>query len=54
MHFTPAVPAGRALCAGMGSATASKIKTLQEQDGLQDQGGSQCACVNGLRERRYA
>ena len=28
MHFTPAVPAGRALCACMGSATASKIKTL--------------------------
>lgn len=28
MHFTPAVPAGRALCAGMGSATASKMKTL--------------------------
>jgi hypothetical protein len=28
MHFTPAVPAGRTLCAGMGSATAAKIKTL--------------------------
>jgi hypothetical protein len=28
MHFTPAVPAARTLCAGMGSATASKTKTL--------------------------
>ena len=28
MHFTPAVPAGRELCAGMGTATAAVIKTL--------------------------
>jgi len=28
MHFTPAVPAGRELCAGMGSATAATTKTL--------------------------
>jgi hypothetical protein len=28
MHFTPAVPAGRALCNGMGAATAAKVKTL--------------------------
>jgi len=28
MHFTPAVPAGRALCTGMGSAAAAKTKTL--------------------------
>jgi len=28
MHFTPAVPAGRALCAGMGSATAAQTKKL--------------------------
>jgi hypothetical protein len=28
MHFTPSVPAGRELCAGMGTATAAVLKTL--------------------------
>ena len=28
MHFTPAVPAGRALCMGMGAATAAQTKKL--------------------------
>lgn len=28
MHFNPSVPAGRELCAGMGTATAAVIKTL--------------------------
>ncbi len=28
MHFTPAVPAGRELCAGMGTAITAVVKTL--------------------------